>query len=558
MSDWGVDEEGISTPSYSEILDYFGQRWEEEFGTEADLSSRSPEGQFLRVIAETVSNKGLPWSDITSIWDGIEDVYNAGFLSTASGASLDYITTLRGLSRKGATSATGTVVIYGDEGEEIESGTTVSTQSGITFETTRPVVINKYGVGPVPAQAIEDGEVGNVIAGTITEGEVEVDNISDSHSLHVGSLIDDWSVIPNNEDTNKYQVVPVGLVKYGTNVDEFTVTFKSHSSGLYGVQLAIKDHQTGDAMAKTEVKDKMLDAEQEWEATFVGEGLDLLSTPISDKVRVVPLNMEYSVDDISIAIESRGSESNWYHGSNAQPSSLVLEMLSQIQGSFTGGRDKESDAELKNRFLNSLSRGGSSRASAIKAELYKINSTKHVQVLENNKSLDFRPEGLPPNSIEVVVWGGTNDEVLEALLRSKPAGVNTYGKNIGTIQDEFGQRHQFRYSRAREVNIYIDAEIVTSNSFPANGGNMIKNICADVIGGEDLNGSFHPGKIGVGDTIYQSEVESEIHSQISGIRSIETKFGLSDDDTNDQDISMGDRETPIVKPDNIFLSRQGV
>jgi len=557
MSDWGVDEQGITTPSYSEILDYFGKRWEEEFGTDADLSSRSPEGQFLRVIAESISNKGLPWSDVTSIWDGIEDVYNASFLSTASGSSLNHVATLRGLSRKGAKSSTGTVVVKGDPGQTVDAGTVVSTQSGIEFETTRPVVINRYGVGAVPAQAINEGEEGNVIAGFITEGDVDVENTNDTHTLYLGSIVDEWSTIPKDEDTNKYHVMPVGLVKYGTNVDEFTVTFRSKTSGLYAVQLAIKDHETGDIIYKTEVQEKELGDNEEWEATFVGEGFDLLSPPISDTIRIVPMNMSYSTDDIDIGLEGDVGDSNWYHGTAAQPSALAAKIVSKVNGAFTGGRDEESDVELKNRYLNSLSRGGSTRLSAIKAELYKIDSIKHVQILENTKAIDFRPDGLPPNSIEVIVWGGSNEDILQALLNAKPAGVNTYGENIGTIADEFGQTHQFQFSRASEINVYINVNVVTTESFPANGGNMIKNICADVIGGEDLGGSFHPGRVGVGDTVYQSEVESELHSQISGIRSIQTEFGLEEGETEDQDLSMGSRETPIVKPDNIFLSRGG-
>lgn len=554
MSKWGVNEDGISTPSYSEILDYYSERWEEEFGEEADMSSRSPEGQFLRVIAESISNKGLPWSDITSIWDAIEDVYNASFISTASGTPLDHRVLLRGVNRRDAQSATGIVVVEGNKGDLVESGTRLESESGMEFETQRPVVINRYGVASVPAQAVEEGEEGNVIAESITDGEVDVINKNDSHTLYLGSTVDSWSGIPNDESMDKYQLLPAGLVKYGTGVDEFNLNFKAREAGLYGVEIVLLDHETGKTVYTTETKEVELDSDEEWEPTFTGEDFDILTEPLSDTLRVVPVNMNYSTDYVDVGLEDNITESDWYHGSAAQNKSLTAKIVSRVKGEFTGGRDRESDNELRNRFFNSLSRGGSTRVAAIKAELYDIDTVKHVKIVENTKAIDFTPEGLPPNSIEVIVWGGSNEEILEALLKSKPAGVNTDGTNIGTITSDFGQTHQFRFSRAREVEVFVDIDIVTGKGFPASGGSQIKDACAQVIGGEDLEGAFYSGSIGVGETIYQSDLESTLHSEITGIKSIRAKIGREEGEEEDDDLEVEDRETPIVKPDNIFIT----
>ena len=143
---------------------------------------------------------------------------------------------------------------------------------------------------------------------------------------------------------------------------------------------------------------------------------------------------------------------------------------------------------------------------------------------------------------------------MQALLNAKPAGVNTYGENIGTITDEFGQTHQFQFSRARETEVFIDVDIVTGKEFPASGGNQVKNICAQVIGGEDMGGAFYSGSVGVGESIYQSDLESKIHNEITGIRSVETRLGTEDGEEQDDDLEVDERETPITKPENIFIT----
>lgn len=556
MSEWGINDEGVTTPSYSEILDYFAKRWEDEFGTQADMSSRSPEGQFLRVIAESLSNKGLPWSDITSIWDTIEDVYNAGFIETASGTSLDHLIALRGLNRNKAQPAEGNLVFQASEGTEIPRGTVVESSSGMAYETIRPAEANKYGVAPVTAQATDSGPDGNIVANSKLESDVgEVENPVDTHKFHIGSVVNDWTTITNDESFEKYQKVAVGNLKYATNVDEITFRVRATETGTYGLYFLVLGYETGKEFYRTETTDTQLTEGVEQDITFRGEGFDLLKESVEESVRLVPMNADYSASDIEIALQDAPNNGGWYIGNTEQPYALHSSITTTVNGNFTGGRDRENDVELKNRFLNSLSRGGSTRPSALEAEFYKVDSIRFVEIRENTKSIDLRPEGLPPNSIEAIVWGGRNEEILQALLNAKPVGVNTYGNKIGVVEDEFGQVHNLNYSRADEIDIHIEINAVTATTFPSTGGEQVKNICAEVIGGQDLNGIFHPGRVGVGDTLYQSELESELHDRISGLRSVRTSFGTNEDNIEDSDLDLDTYETSVTEPENIYINR---
>lgn len=556
MSEWGISNEGISTPSYSEILDYLAFRWKEEFGTRADLSSRSPEGQLFRVIAEQFSNKGLGWSEIKSQWDAIEELYYSAYVPTANGAALDHTVSYRALVRGNAQPATGILVFKGSAGETIPAGTQASTQEGTTFETRREATINRYGVVPVPAECVSEGEKGNIISGLITKSSTaSVKNINDSHTFHYGSLRDYWETLQNEDSIEQFQVVKVNNIKYGTSVNKFELPVRATKDGLCALQLLILDHESGEELFRTEAQEKKLTANEVWQVRFGGENFDWLAPHLSNELRVVPVTLGYSTTPLEVALQNQTAHPAWYHASTPQDATLNMSITSQVQGAFTGGVDRESDSELRTRYLQELSKGGGSRPAALRAQLYDITSVKHAQVLENATPSDYRPGGLPPYSIEAIVWGGSNQNILEAIQMYRPAGVMTWGTHIGTIEDNYGQVSTYRFSRAEEVDIYLDIDIVTSSNFPARGAELIKDICAEVIGGEDTSGAYQAGSVGVGEVLYQSELESELHNNIQGLQSVATELGKKANNKIDGNLELGDRETAVIQPDNIFITK---
>ncbi len=94
------------------------------------------------------------------------------FPQTAQGEYLDHHAQLRALERKAASCAQGTVRFYGDAAStmdrEIPAGTVCMTPGLVRFVTTQDGVL---GAGEshvdIPAQAVEPGAAGNVIAGSV-------------------------------------------------------------------------------------------------------------------------------------------------------------------------------------------------------------------------------------------------------------------------------------------------------------------------------------------------------------------------------------------------------
>lgn len=94
------------------------------------------------------------------------------FPQTAAGEYLDYHAQLRGIERKGAEYARGTVRFYGDEAGDsdrvIPAGTVCMTQGYVRFATVQDGVLpagERYT--DVPVQAVQAGSAGNVGAGSV-------------------------------------------------------------------------------------------------------------------------------------------------------------------------------------------------------------------------------------------------------------------------------------------------------------------------------------------------------------------------------------------------------
>lgn len=96
---------------------------------------------------------------------------------------MEYHAAMRGMSRKSAEYATGSLLITGDADTEIPIGSVFSTisingQPSIDFVTTEAVVIGQDGTVTVPIRASLAGAIGNVAANTIVLNASSIDTIS--------------------------------------------------------------------------------------------------------------------------------------------------------------------------------------------------------------------------------------------------------------------------------------------------------------------------------------------------------------------------------------------
>jgi uncharacterized phage protein gp47/JayE len=156
-TDWGLTGAGFRRPTYAELLDALEHKARELFGTQANLTVRSPLGIFLRIFA---------WM-LNLLFSLLEDVYNSRFIDTAVGASLYNLGRAIGLRLLGAQKAVGYLTFTGDEGSEVPEGFLAETTAGSQYITIRAGTI-QGGAVTLPATAVVPGPDGNTVENTIS------------------------------------------------------------------------------------------------------------------------------------------------------------------------------------------------------------------------------------------------------------------------------------------------------------------------------------------------------------------------------------------------------
>jgi uncharacterized phage protein gp47/JayE len=150
-------------------------------------------GSVSRTLLESVGR------EISTLYDEMEAAYNAGFIDTASGNSLDMVVSILGVQRKSAQFATGTVTFFRrnpSQDVSIPRGTRVSTRASDPrsvkiYETTMNVRVSK-GVNEleVPIKALNPGEAGMTDFETVTALEtpiIGVDSVNNKKPTTIGT-----------------------------------------------------------------------------------------------------------------------------------------------------------------------------------------------------------------------------------------------------------------------------------------------------------------------------------------------------------------------------------
>ncbi|MBP2002562.1 putative phage protein gp47/JayE [Paenibacillus shirakamiensis] len=174
-----LDKTGFKRKRYEDVLLDMEDKAKESYGEKINTTERSPLGILLRIFA---------WF-LSKAWNTAEDVYNSGYISTATGANLDRLGPYVGISRIVEQSATGEVTITGKVGHTEAAGFRVGTSAGLYFETVADFVIGASSTVTVKVKAIEPGQSSNAAAGMVTviaNPNPDVTSVTNSHAITGG------------------------------------------------------------------------------------------------------------------------------------------------------------------------------------------------------------------------------------------------------------------------------------------------------------------------------------------------------------------------------------
>lgn len=407
--------------------------------------------------------------EFVSLWELQEAIYNGYIPSGAEDAQLDDVCSIIGIARQPETSSKLTLTLYGDPGTVIPAASTFSKSTdSYKFDTDEATdLVTATGVTGVLISVVT---VANTTDYTVTIDGEAVTYTSDASATALE--ICDGLVDAINTDT-----VTSLLVLATDNLDE-TITIRT---------LEIDEPETFVVTANLSI-DK---AYQGVAAT----------SQVAGAVRA-PIG---TIDTIDTPISGLDSVDN-----EEEPNL---------------GRSLETDAELRVRRALSLSLAGSSTPDAIRAAVGNVTGVSTVFVVENiTNAIDG--DGRPAKSFEVIVEGGDDDDIAQAIYDNKPAGIETTNRGSQaavTATDAEGNSIDIYFSRpvSVTVDLEIDYSYYTEETFPSGGEAAIAlaaytygqalGINKDVIPPRFL-GPIYTAVTGIGDMEVRARVGADPYS----------------------------------------------
>lgn len=191
----------------------------------------------------------------------------------------------------------------------------------------------------------------------------------------------------------------------------------------------------------------------------------------------------------------------------------------------TGGSGVETDLELRRRRRNSLQAAGTATDGAIRAEILDVDEVEQAVVVSNRTLATVN--SIPAKSFHSIVHPAglataVKEEIAEAIYRTMPAGIQSYGSENFTVTDQNGysQPVAFSFSTGVTVNV-VTTVTVDPTLLPADAQEQIEDAITTVFEGpENTETGERSGGLEIGEDVRFAEVYAAIFNAFDGILTI--------------------------------------
>jgi uncharacterized phage protein gp47/JayE len=486
---FGITDEGFVTKRLEDIKIEIEDSLRNSLGNNINLLPQGVLGQIVGIFSERES----------LLWELMEAVYNSQYPDTASGATLDLVASITGITRLSASESIVVLKLYGDVGTVIPSGSEISRadNSNVVFET--------------------------ISSSVISSGIDEVKKIT-------------FSIIP---DAGQFKLTFNGNETGALLFNATSVDVQSALNNLPDLSSVLV---TGDFSTGFDITFTGTDGQKPQSDLTISENtLVLVVAPVAV---VSSTSIDGAIPSSTVAAKAK----------EVGPIEAPSGTLSVIETPVTGwdsveneldadlGRDEESDAELKIRRDLALQQAGAATVGAIFSQLSSLDGVSTVRIFENITEI-YDLEGRPPKSYEAVIQGGDEDEIAATIWSTKPAGIQTFGDILKNILDSQGYPQQVSFSRPTGLTIYVTLNITAGLDFPANGASLASDAIVD------YGKTFEVGQ----DVITIPKLLCTV-ANIDGILDIEVLVGTSASPTLSDNIIVADNEIAEFDSSRILVN----
>ena len=425
----------------------------------------------IRLFGETFNTQSNSVVDkITSIYNEREyqlillasAVYSAQTLNGAEGIYLDDLLGKRGIYRRGKTKGSGSVQI--------------------TLNNTVPYNMiysaNSYSIDSGNFVMSQDTPVsGNIIAHQILNSDLVVG----SYKFQIVNLTDGVLKSLDLTLTNKTPNTPA-LNSFLASIKNFIV----QNTSQLNVDRILIDSTAGSIY---------IGYNSNKEIIGLNSRVDFRSTPLVG-------NKTITVDVIAVDAGQISREANTVTTISPIPGGFVS-MRNLVE--FSDGTDVETDNEYKLRAMNTTAASSAATRPAVISKLLSVEGVTKVRVFANNTGKTDQ-NGIPPYKFETVVYGGSTEEISQALYEVIALSNNTYGNIYYDITTEDEQTERIYHSKAVSRQLAVRVRYK---------GKVLSITEQDTIR-EALKQIVDP--LTIADTLYNTQLVSAVGSAISPSR----------------------------------------
>lgn len=215
---------------------------------------------------------------------------------------------------------------------------------------------------------------------------------------------------------------------------------------------------------------------------------------------------------------------------------------------ITGGRIKETEAEFRQRYYESVDYAGGVNADAIQgAILNDVDGVSSAFVYENDTDGHDDVYDLPPHSLESVVYGGLDEEIAKTIYSRRSAGIQTKGNTVVNVLTASGQELPIFFSRPTPIKIWVKVTGVVRGA-GYGGDSAIREALVTYIG----NDSF--GGLEIGTDVIYMKLPGIITMAVSGVEDFDILISTDGENYGKSNIAIGYREKAVTEESAVEVS----
>jgi baseplate J-like protein len=207
---------------------------------------------------------------------------------------------------------------------------------------------------------------------------------------------------------------------------------------------------------------------------------------------------------------------------------------------FTGGRERETDEEFRDRYYASVDYAGGVNADSIRAALLQnVDGIMEAKVFENDTD-DVDDYGLPPHSIEAVVYGGLDSDIAQIIYKELGAGIQTTGQKVIEVITASGATKAIHFNRPHPVPVYVKVVgLSTSGDFPHDGVDQLRAAIVAYIGDNESGG------VSIGETLYHQRLPAVLY-KVPGVLDFDVLIGTDAENLQADNIPVDSRSKVVT------------